>query len=122
MPPGSSAADRCRLAVALACAGYALPGVVIGVGLLVWVGMIDRWLGMMLLGGTVAAVIYAYGVRFFSIAYQGLEAALVRISPTMDQSARSLGADAARGAGATCIGRCCAPAWPPPRCWWWWIA
>ncbi|HPU52536.1 MAG TPA: iron ABC transporter permease [Burkholderiaceae bacterium] len=81
-----------RLAVALACAGYALPGVVIGVGLLVWVGMIDRWLGMMLLGGTIAAVVYAYGVRFFSIAYQGVESALARISPSMDQSARSLGA------------------------------
>ena len=78
-------------AVALACAGYALPGVVIGVGLMTWVGAIDRMLGMLLLGGTVAAVVYAYGVRFFSIAYQGVEAALARISPSMDQSARSLG-------------------------------
>lgn len=79
------------VAVTLACAGYALPGVVIGVGLMVWVGAIDRALGMMLVGGTAAAVVYAYGVRFFSIAYQGMEAALARISPSMDQSARSLG-------------------------------
>jgi len=78
-------------AVTLACAGYALPGIVIGVGLMVWVGAIDRALGALLLGGTIAAVIYAYGVRFFSIAYQGLESALSRISPSMDQSARSLG-------------------------------
>ncbi len=78
-------------AVALACAGYALPGVVIGVGLMAWIGAIDRALGMLVLGGTAAAVVYAYGVRFFSIAYQGVEAALVRISPSMDQSARSLG-------------------------------
>ncbi len=81
-----------RVAVALACAGYALPGVVIGVGLLVWVGLIDRAAGMLLVGGTVASVVYAYGVRFFSIAYQGVESALARISPAMDQSARSLGA------------------------------
>lgn len=81
-----------RSAIALACAGYALPGVVIGIGLLVWVGLIDRWLGAMVLGGTIAAVVYAYGVRFFSIAYQGIESALLRISPSMDQSARSLGA------------------------------
>lgn len=81
-----------RVAVALACAGYALPGVVIGVGLLVWVGLIDRVFGMMVLGGTIAAVVYAYGVRFFSVAYQGVESALARISPAMDQSARSLGA------------------------------
>ncbi|MCX7273660.1 MAG: iron ABC transporter permease, partial [Burkholderiales bacterium] len=37
-------------------------------------------------------VVYAYGVRFFSIAYQGVESALARITPAMDQSARSLGA------------------------------
>jgi len=78
-------------AVTLACAGYALPGVVIGVGLMAWVGAIDRMLGMLVIGGTIAAVVYAYGVRFFSIAYQGVEAALARISPSMDQSARSLG-------------------------------
>ncbi len=79
------------VAVTLACGGYALPGIVIGIGLMVWIGAIDRALGMLFIGGTVAAVIYAYGVRFFSIAYQGLEAALSRISPSMDQSARSLG-------------------------------
>ncbi len=78
-------------AVGLACAGYALPGVVIGVGLMVWIGTLDRMFGMLLLGGTVVAVVYAYGVRFFSIAYQSMEAALARISPSMDQSARSLG-------------------------------
>ncbi len=78
-------------AVTLACAGYALPGVVIGVGLIVWIGTIDRMLGAMVFGGTVAAVVYAYGVRFFSIGFQGMEAALARISPSMDQSARSLG-------------------------------
>jgi iron(III) transport system permease protein len=79
------------LAVALACGGYALPGIVIGVGLMTWIGAIDRMLGMLLLGGTIVAVVYAYGVRFFSIAYQGMEASLARISPSMDQSARSLG-------------------------------
>lgn len=78
-------------AVALACAGYAMPGVVLGVGLMVWIGTIDRAAGMLLLGGSIAAVVYAYGVRFFSIGYQGMEAALARISPSMDQSARSLG-------------------------------
>lgn len=81
-----------RMAVALACGGYALPGVVIGVGLLLLVGVVDRTLGALLLGGSIASVVYAYGVRFFSIGYQGIEAALARVSPSMDQSARSLGA------------------------------
>ena len=39
----------------------------------------------------IAAVVYAYGVRFFSIGFQGIEAALARISPSMDHTARSLG-------------------------------
>ena len=60
-------------------------------GLIVWIGWVDRMLGAMVFGGTIAAVVYAYGVRFFSIGYQGVEAALARISPSMDQSARSLG-------------------------------
>jgi iron(III) transport system permease protein len=90
-------ADRAtRWSLLLANSGYALPGVVIGVGLLAFVGVFDAWvsrplLGIGLFGGTVVAVVYAYGVRFFSVAYQGLGAALERISPSMDQSARCLG-------------------------------
>jgi iron(III) transport system permease protein len=44
-----------------------------------------------LAGGSVAAIVYAYAVRFFSVAYQGVESGLKRISPSMDHSARSLG-------------------------------
>jgi iron(III) transport system permease protein len=82
---------------ALAGAGYAIPGVVLGVGLLVVVGALDRAataLGAtgLLLGGTAVAVVYAYCVRFFAVAQHGLEAGLKRISPSMDASARTLGA------------------------------
>ncbi len=85
-----------RWSLALANSGYALPGVVLGVALLAFVGGVDRWLsqpllGASLFGGTVFALVYSYGVRFFSVAYQGLGAALERISPSMDQSARCLG-------------------------------
>jgi len=85
-----------RWSLALANSGYALPGVVLGVALLAFVGSVDRWLsqpllGVSLFGGTVFALVYSYGVRFFSVAYQGLGAALERISPSMDQSARCLG-------------------------------
>lgn len=79
------------IAIALAGAGYAVPGLVLGIGLLGWIGAIDRALGALVLGGTVVAVVYAYCVRFFSVAYQGIEAGLKRISPSMDQSARTLG-------------------------------
>lgn len=85
-----------RWSLALANSGYALPGVVLGVALLAFVGAFDSWVSQPLLGaslvsGTVFALVYSYGVRFFSVAYQGLGAALERISPSMDQSARCLG-------------------------------
>jgi iron(III) transport system permease protein len=81
----------------IAGAGYAVPGIVLGVGLLAVVGAIDRlagwWPGAgLLVGGTAVAVVYAYCVRFFAVAQHGLEASLKRISPSMDASARTLGA------------------------------
>jgi iron(III) transport system permease protein len=84
----------------VAGAGYAVPGIVLGVGLLAVVGAVDRAYAWgaggagagLLLGGTAVAVVYAYCVRFFAVAQHGLEAALKRISPSMDASARTLGA------------------------------
>ncbi|NBT64117.1 MAG: iron ABC transporter permease [Betaproteobacteria bacterium] len=83
--------------VAIANAGYALPGVVIGVGILStaawlrdWLPSWNAWIGQGLFLGLLLLV-YAYGVRFFSVGFQGIEAALKRISPSMDQSAQSLG-------------------------------
>jgi iron(III) transport system permease protein len=81
----------------LAVLGLAVPGIVLGVGLLSVVGAVDRIAagvsgGGLLLGGTAVAVVYAYCVRFFAVAQHGLEASLKRISPSMDASARTLGA------------------------------
>ena len=81
----------------IAGAGYAVPGIVLGVGLRAVVGAVDHawaWGGGtgLLLGGTAVAVVYAYCVRFFAVAQHGLEASLKRISPSMDASARTLGA------------------------------
>ena len=78
-------------------AGYAVPGIVLGVGLLAVIGAIDRLAAWgtgagMLVGGTAVAVVYAYCVRFFAVAQHGLEASLKRIGPSMDASARTLGA------------------------------
>jgi iron(III) transport system permease protein len=83
--------------VAVAGSGYAVPGIVLGVGLLSVIGAVDRLAalgsaGGLLLGGTAVAVVYAYCVRFFAVAQHGLDASLKRISPSMDASARTLGA------------------------------
>jgi iron(III) transport system permease protein len=85
--------------------GYAAPGSVIAVGVLIPVTGIDRWLaaaiessfrvrpGLLLTGG-IFALVYAYLVRFLAVALQTVEASLSRVTPTMDDAARSLGCGA----------------------------
>jgi iron(III) transport system permease protein len=82
--------------------GYALPGSVIAVGLLIPLAQLDnalaQWLqarfgwntGLLLTGG-IAALIYAYLVRFLTAALQTVDSALHRVTPHMDDAARSLG-------------------------------
>ena len=85
----------------LAGLGYALPGAVIAVGILVPVTRLDHALvnalaamgissGLLLTGG-IAALVYAYLVRFMAIALQTVESGLARITPSMEDAARSLG-------------------------------
>jgi iron(III) transport system permease protein len=78
-----------RFVCALAQSGYAIPGLVIAVGLLAVVSFASG-LGIQI-GGTVLVLIFAYLVRFVAVGYQTIDAALLRISPSMDYSARSLG-------------------------------
>jgi iron(III) transport system permease protein len=87
--------------------GYAAPGVVIAVGVMVPLAALDRWFaglvsavsgtaggapGTLALSGTVVAMLYAYLARFLSVALQSVEAGLGRIRRSMDEAARSLGA------------------------------
>ena len=89
-----------RWVLGLANTGYAIPGLVLGVGLLALLGGVARGLEQVglalgieisLAGAGILAVLYAYTVRFFPVGFQGIDAGLRRISPSMDQSARSLG-------------------------------
>jgi iron(III) transport system permease protein len=86
----------------LAVLGYALPGAVIAVGILLPLGKFDNtvaaWLqeqfGVrtgLLFTGSMTALIYAYLVRFLAVAFQTVEAGLTRVTPSMDDAARSLG-------------------------------
>ena len=45
----------------------------------------------LLLSGTVAAIIFAYVVRFLAVAHGSIESSLGKITPTMDMASRSLG-------------------------------
>lgn len=75
--------------------GYAVPGAVIAVGILIPLARMDNWAAdhgvKLLLTGSVAALIYAYLVRFLAVSYQSVQAGLVKITPSMDASARILG-------------------------------
>ena len=97
-----------RVVLPLTALGYAAPGAVLALGLLVplaaldhriadavlWVTGVDPGL---LLTGTSAAIVLAYFVRFFGIAQGALDAAFGRISPSLPMASRSLG----RTAGGT---------------------
>jgi iron(III) transport system permease protein len=80
--------------------GYAVPGAVIAIGILLPLGwMQQHWpaLGLpALMTGTALGLLYAYMVRFSGVALQSLEAGYARISPTMDETARMLGASRRR--------------------------
>ena len=91
-----------RASVRLMSLGYALPGAVVAVGILVPLagfdnaldGFLKSLIGVgtgLLLTGSVFALLYGYLVRYFAVAYQSVEAGLARITPAMDASARSLG-------------------------------
>lgn len=89
-------------AVRFAGMGYAIPGTVIAVGVMIpfaWLdNSIDSWMrahyGLstgLLLSGTLAALLFAYLVRFLAVALQAVESGLARIRTSMDEAARSLG-------------------------------
>lgn len=75
--------------------GYAIPGAVIAVGVLVPLTALDRWAGdwgiEIFLSGSLLALVYAYLVRFMAVSFQSVQAGLAKITPAMDASARSLG-------------------------------
>ncbi len=83
--------------------GYAVPGSVIAVGVLIPVTRLDHFLAVqwqswfgsnpgLLLTGGIAALIYAYLVRFLAVALQSVTSSLSKVTPSMDEAARSLGA------------------------------
>ncbi|MCI0753690.1 ABC transporter permease [Teichococcus vastitatis] len=82
--------------------GYALPGGVAAVGLIIAFGGIDAALGLLgrwappLLSGSLAAVVLAYLIRFLAIPAGGLDAAYARLRREVDWSARAAGAGEAR--------------------------
>ena len=91
-----------RFAVRLASMGYAVPGAVIAVGVMIpfaWFdNTLDSWTREtfdystgLLLSGTLVAVLFAYLCRFLAVALQTVDSGLGRITPSMDEAGRSFG-------------------------------
>jgi len=86
----------------VASVGYAVPGTVLAVGILIPLAAFDNAvdglarsvLGVstgLLLSGSVAALVYAYAARFLAVSYGAVESGLLRVTPNIDLAARSLG-------------------------------
>ncbi len=90
------------IAVRFSAMGYAIPGTVIAVGVMLpfaWLdNTLDEWMRGtfdlstgLLLSGTVFALLFSYAVRFLAVSLQSVESGLSKITPNMDDAARSLG-------------------------------
>jgi len=97
--PATSIANR------MVALGYALPGSIIAVGLLLPLTAFDNAVDGfaranfgfstgLILTGSIVALLYAYAVRFMAVALNAVEASLSTVTRSMDHAARTLGAGA----------------------------
>ena len=91
-----------RGAAEAATIGYAVPGAVLAVGIMVPLGLFDnaldgisrQWLGLplgLLLSGSAAALVIGYVARFMALGYRPIDASFAKITPSMEGAARTLG-------------------------------
>ena len=92
-----------RFSVRTAILGYALPGLVLAIGLMGPLMEVDKWISPILvrwfdippklwITGTIASLIFVYAARFLTIAFNSCESGMAQIHPQLDNAARSLGA------------------------------
>lgn len=84
----------------LTTVGYAVPGVVVAIGVLTTFAVLDTFLERigipggtgLLVTGSVVGILYAYLVRFTALGYTSVDASLQKVTPAMTMSALALGA------------------------------
>ena len=87
--------------------GYAIPGAVLAVGIMVPLGYFDNALDAMsrglfgiplglLVSGTATALVVGYVVRFLALGYRTVDSGLARVTPSIEGAARTLGASPSR--------------------------
>lgn len=83
--------------------GYALPGALLAIGVLIPLGALDQsltrfaaehfgWGGGLILTGTITVLVFALLIRFLTVAYNTLNSGFAALPPSIDAAARSLGA------------------------------
>jgi len=91
-----------RVAVRIATIGYALPGVVLAVGIFVPLAWLDNWLSEiamqlfhietgLLIQGTLAVMLIAYITRFLAVGHNPIDSAMQRITFSIDEASMGLG-------------------------------
>ncbi|MFQ3790364.1 ABC transporter permease [Halomonas sp. A29] len=91
-----------RIATRVASMGYAIPGSVIAVGILIPFAWLDNtlntWLHAhygkivgLIFSGSAFILVYAYVVRFLAVSFNTVEASLGKVTPSMDAASRTLG-------------------------------
>lgn len=91
-----------RLSVRLATLGYAVPGPVLAVGIVIplawvdqqWISFAKNWLGFdagLLLQGTLLVMLPAYLTRFLAVGFNPVDSAMQRITRSLDETSRSFG-------------------------------
>jgi iron(III) transport system permease protein len=91
-----------RVCGRIAAIGYAIPGTVLAVGILIPLARFDNMVDAfarstfgistgLLLVGTGTALVYAYMVRFLAVAHGQIEGGLGKVTPHLDMAARTLG-------------------------------
>lgn len=89
----------------LSSMGYAVPGTVLAIGVMVFVLTLDHWLNDLavlmqwprpglLFSGTIFALVFALVVRFSAVAIGSVESSLKKIPPSLDMASRTLGCNA----------------------------
>lgn len=91
-----------RLSVNFSGMGYAIPGTVIAVGVMLPFGWLDNGIDTffrsnfefstgLILSGTLVALMFAYIVRFLALSLKTVDAGLIKIKPSIDEVGRSIG-------------------------------
>ncbi len=88
--------------VRVAAMGYAIPGPVLAVGILIPFGFTDNAIDSfmretfdistgLILSGTLFALMFAYVVRFLAVSLNTVEASVEKVTPNMERAARTMG-------------------------------